>query len=99
MTQMLVNLQCRSVSAKEISDFILSGKYVAIALVDQHKLRYVVLLCTWMNVQSELAITYFIFQLNKTNYILCGPVIFPNSSSYFQKYFIKTKILDQQKEF
>lgn len=32
--------QCRSVSAKEISDFILSGKYVAIALVDQHKLRY-----------------------------------------------------------
>lgn len=35
-------LQCRSVSAKDISDFMLSGKYVAIALVDQHKLRYVV---------------------------------------------------------
>lgn len=33
-----INIECRSVSAKEISDFILSGKYVAIALVDQHKL-------------------------------------------------------------
>ncbi|EYU35265.1 hypothetical protein ABFS82_06G128700 [Erythranthe guttata] len=31
-------IECRSVSAKEISGFILSGKYVAIALVDQDKL-------------------------------------------------------------
>ncbi|KAG6418573.1 hypothetical protein SASPL_120777 [Salvia splendens] len=33
-----ISIECRSVSAKEISDFMLSGKYVAIALVDQHKL-------------------------------------------------------------
>ncbi|CAA0811135.1 guanylyl cyclase 1, partial [Striga hermonthica] len=31
-------IECRSVSAKNISDFVLSGKYVAIALVDQYKL-------------------------------------------------------------
>ncbi|GER54448.1 guanylyl cyclase-related family protein [Striga asiatica] len=31
-------IECRSVSAENISDFILSGKYVAIALVDQYKL-------------------------------------------------------------
>ncbi|PIN14450.1 Guanylate cyclase [Handroanthus impetiginosus] len=37
-----IHIECRSVSAKEISEFILSGRYVAIALVDQYKLRYVV---------------------------------------------------------
>lgn len=31
--------QCRSISEEQISLLILSGKYVAIALVDQHKLR------------------------------------------------------------
>ncbi|KAK4436580.1 Guanylyl cyclase 1 [Sesamum alatum] len=35
-----IDIECRSVSAKEISDFILSGKYVAIALVDQYKLSH-----------------------------------------------------------
>ncbi|KAG8390049.1 hypothetical protein BUALT_Bualt01G0043000 [Buddleja alternifolia] len=33
-------IECRSVSIKEISEFILSGKYVAIALVDQYKLSH-----------------------------------------------------------
>lgn len=33
-------IQCRSVSDKEISEFILSGKYLAIALVDQYKLSH-----------------------------------------------------------
>lgn len=33
-------LQCRSISGEEISFLILSGKYIAIALVDQYKLRY-----------------------------------------------------------
>lgn len=31
-------IQCRSISGEEISFLILSGKYIAIALVDQHKL-------------------------------------------------------------
>lgn len=33
-------LQCRSIGGKDISYLILSGKYIAIALVDQRKLRY-----------------------------------------------------------
>ncbi|KAL8462882.1 hypothetical protein ACS0TY_032955 [Phlomoides rotata] len=33
-----IHIECRSISMKEISNFILTGKYVAIALVDQHKL-------------------------------------------------------------
>ncbi|GFP86343.1 protein gucd1 [Phtheirospermum japonicum] len=33
-----IDIECRSLSATEISDLILSGKYVAIALVDQYKL-------------------------------------------------------------
>ncbi|KAL3833989.1 hypothetical protein ACJIZ3_008725 [Penstemon smallii] len=35
-----IYIEGRSVSAKQISEFILSGKYVAIALVDQYKLRH-----------------------------------------------------------
>ncbi|KAK6145421.1 hypothetical protein DH2020_022241 [Rehmannia glutinosa] len=35
-----IDIECRSVSATEISEFILSGKYVAIALVDQYKLSH-----------------------------------------------------------
>ncbi|KAK4487848.1 hypothetical protein RD792_003584, partial [Penstemon davidsonii] len=38
-----IYIEGRSVSAKQISEFILSGKYVAIALVDQYKLRYGIL--------------------------------------------------------
>lgn len=34
-------IQFRSISGEEISLFILSGKYIAIALVDHYKLRYV----------------------------------------------------------
>jgi hypothetical protein len=37
-TEAGINIQCRSVSGVEISHFMLSGKYVAIALVDQYKL-------------------------------------------------------------
>ncbi|XAR66227.1 Guanylate cyclase [Bertholletia excelsa] len=33
-----INIQCRSISGKDISLLILSGKYIAIALVDQYKL-------------------------------------------------------------
>ncbi|XP_019059368.1 PREDICTED: protein GUCD1-like isoform X2 [Tarenaya hassleriana] len=33
-----INIQCRSVSIHEISGLILSGKFIAIALVDQYKL-------------------------------------------------------------
>ncbi|KAI5670573.1 hypothetical protein M9H77_10937 [Catharanthus roseus] len=33
-----INIECRSISREEISLFILSGKYVVIALVDQYKL-------------------------------------------------------------
>ncbi|CAM8919988.1 unnamed protein product [Rhodiola kirilowii] len=33
-----IDIQCRSISEKEVSMFILSGKYVAVALVDQSKL-------------------------------------------------------------
>ncbi|KAG8651403.1 hypothetical protein MANES_07G122900v8 [Manihot esculenta] len=33
-----INIQCRSINEKEISLLILSGKYIAIALVDQYKL-------------------------------------------------------------
>ncbi|XP_057429614.1 guanylyl cyclase 1 isoform X2 [Lotus japonicus] len=36
-----IDIQCRSISAKEISILILSGKYIAIALVDHNKLSYV----------------------------------------------------------
>lgn len=36
-----IDIQCRSISEKEISFLILSGKYIAIALVDQNKLSYV----------------------------------------------------------
>ncbi|CAL5363717.1 unnamed protein product [Camellia sinensis] len=36
-----MNIQCRSISGEEISLLILSGKYIAIALVDQYKLRYI----------------------------------------------------------
>ncbi|CAA3022354.1 Hypothetical predicted protein [Olea europaea subsp. europaea] len=35
-----VSIECRSVSAEEISELILSGKYIAIALVDQYKLSH-----------------------------------------------------------
>lgn len=38
-TNVSIFLQCRSISEKEISFLILSGKYIAIALVDQNKLR------------------------------------------------------------
>lgn len=31
--------QCRCITGKEISILILSGQYIAIALVDKHKLR------------------------------------------------------------
>ncbi|XP_040959653.1 guanylyl cyclase 1 isoform X1 [Gossypium hirsutum] len=34
-----INIGCRSISGEEISCWILSGKYIAIALVDQYKLR------------------------------------------------------------
>ncbi|EPS58285.1 guanylyl cyclase, partial [Genlisea aurea] len=33
-----IRIECRSVSGNEIADLILSGKYIAIALVDQYKL-------------------------------------------------------------
>ncbi|XWS65915.1 hypothetical protein CRYUN_Cryun05aG0154600 [Craigia yunnanensis] len=33
-----INIRCRSISGEEISRWILSGKYIVIALVDQHKL-------------------------------------------------------------
>ncbi|XP_057981763.1 guanylyl cyclase 1 isoform X3 [Malania oleifera] len=33
-----INIQCRSINGEEISLLILSGKYIAIALVDQYKL-------------------------------------------------------------
>ncbi|KAJ4836552.1 Guanylyl cyclase 1 [Turnera subulata] len=33
-----INIQCRSINEKEISILILSGKYIAIVLVDQYKL-------------------------------------------------------------
>ncbi|XP_022743699.1 protein GUCD1-like isoform X2 [Durio zibethinus] len=33
-----INILCRSISGEEISSWILSGKYIAIALVDQYKL-------------------------------------------------------------
>ncbi|PSS34513.1 hypothetical protein CEY00_Acc01613 [Actinidia chinensis var. chinensis] len=33
-----INIQCRSIGGEEISLLILSGKYIAIALVDQYKL-------------------------------------------------------------
>ncbi|NP_001236262.1 guanylyl cyclase [Glycine max] len=36
-----IDIQCRSISAEEISILILSGKYVAIALVDHNKLSHV----------------------------------------------------------
>ncbi|KAF7816376.1 protein GUCD1-like isoform X1 [Senna tora] len=36
-----INIQCRSVSGEEISILILSGKYIAIALVDHSKLSHV----------------------------------------------------------
>lgn len=33
-----IHIQCRSISGEEISLYILSGKYIAVALVDQYKL-------------------------------------------------------------
>ncbi|KAK1299414.1 hypothetical protein QJS10_CPB14g01678 [Acorus calamus] len=33
-----INIQCRSISAREISFLMLSGKYIAVALVDKYKL-------------------------------------------------------------
>ncbi|CAL0334862.1 unnamed protein product [Lupinus luteus] len=36
-----IDIQCRSISGKEISVLILSGKYIAIALVDHNKLSHV----------------------------------------------------------
>lgn len=36
-----IDIQCRSISAEEISILILSGKYIAIALVDHNKLSHV----------------------------------------------------------
>ncbi|MED6171349.1 Complement component 1 Q subcomponent-binding protein, mitochondrial [Stylosanthes scabra] len=36
-----IDIQCRSISGREISILILSGKYIAIALVDQSKLSHV----------------------------------------------------------
>ncbi|XP_051121668.1 guanylyl cyclase 1 isoform X2 [Andrographis paniculata] len=35
-----IHIECRSVGTKELSTIILSGKYVAIALVDQYKLSH-----------------------------------------------------------
>ncbi|WJX38367.1 hypothetical protein P8452_26037 [Trifolium repens] len=35
-----IDIQCRSISKEEISFLILSGKYIAIALVDHNKLRF-----------------------------------------------------------
>ncbi|KAG5125340.1 hypothetical protein JHK82_032077 [Glycine max] len=35
-----IDIQCRSISAEEISILILSGKYIAIVLVDHNKLRF-----------------------------------------------------------
>ncbi|XP_017419602.1 guanylyl cyclase 1 isoform X1 [Vigna angularis] len=35
-----IDIQCRSISAEEISILVLSGKYIAIALVDHNKLRF-----------------------------------------------------------
>ncbi|KAF3433585.1 hypothetical protein FNV43_RR24687 [Rhamnella rubrinervis] len=35
-----INIRCRSINEEEISLLILSGKYIAIALVDQHKLSH-----------------------------------------------------------
>ncbi|XP_021904003.1 protein GUCD1 isoform X2 [Carica papaya] len=35
-----INIQCRSINAKEISQLILSGNYIAIVLVDQYKLSH-----------------------------------------------------------
>lgn len=35
-----INIQCRSINETEISLFILSGKYIAIALVNQYKLSH-----------------------------------------------------------
>ncbi|KAL2548814.1 guanylyl cyclase 1 [Forsythia ovata] len=34
-----INIECRSISSDEISELILSGNYIAIALVDQYKLN------------------------------------------------------------
>ncbi|CAN6471538.1 unnamed protein product [Victoria cruziana] len=39
-TQAGINIQCRSISGEEISMMILSGRYIAIALVDKLKLRF-----------------------------------------------------------
>ncbi|KAL2333311.1 hypothetical protein Fmac_014524 [Flemingia macrophylla] len=36
-----IDIQCRSISAEEISILVLSGKYIAIALVDHNKLSHV----------------------------------------------------------
>lgn len=38
-----INIECRSISGEELSLLLLSGNYVAIALVDQYKLS-----CTWL---------------------------------------------------
>ncbi|KAF6161055.1 hypothetical protein GIB67_007696 [Kingdonia uniflora] len=35
-----INIQCRSISGQELSFLILSGNYIAIALVDQDKFKY-----------------------------------------------------------
>ncbi|XP_009769127.1 guanylyl cyclase 1 isoform X1 [Nicotiana sylvestris] len=35
-----INIECRSISSEEISSLILSGKFIAIALVDQYKLSH-----------------------------------------------------------
>ncbi|XP_024027789.1 protein GUCD1 isoform X1 [Morus notabilis] len=43
-----INIQCRSISREEISRLILSGKYIAIALVDQHKFRSNSLKESWL---------------------------------------------------
>ncbi|GMP23201.1 hypothetical protein CsSME_00000885 [Camellia sinensis var. sinensis] len=44
-----MNIQCRSISGEEISLLILSGKYIAIALVDQYKLSQSWLEDAWVS--------------------------------------------------
>lgn len=57
--QTLFFLQCRSISRVEISLKILSGNYVAIALVDQYKLRYLLTMISFF----YLCFLHFYFQV------------------------------------
>ena len=66
-------LQCRSVSIDEISCLLLSGNYIAIALVDQDKLRSV--LSLFLSRVFPLALLKILF-LDKVH--LCPPVLLLN---------------------